>query len=59
MVYRLSSFDEVAKAYDGIKPIKGGRASQDLRVGIGGIVWLKLVIANIYYWMVIGDGIVI
>jgi len=31
MVYRLSSFDEVAKAYNEIKPIKGGRASQDLR----------------------------
>lgn len=31
MVYRLSSFDEVAKAYNDIKPIKGGRASMDLR----------------------------
>ena len=31
MVYRLSSFDAVAKAYDDIKPIKGGRASMDLR----------------------------
>ena len=31
MVYRLSSFDAVAKAYDEIKPIKGGRANQDLR----------------------------
>lgn len=31
MVYRLSSFDEVAKTYNDIKPIKGGRASQDLR----------------------------
>jgi hypothetical protein len=31
MVYRLSSFDDVAKAYNDIKPIKGGRASMDLR----------------------------
>lgn len=31
MVYRLSSFDEVAKAYNDIKPIRGGRASMDLR----------------------------
>ena len=31
MVYRLSSFDEVAKAYNDIKPIKGGRANMDLR----------------------------
>lgn len=31
MVYRLSSFDAVAKAYDEIKPIKGARANQDLR----------------------------
>ena len=31
MVYRLSSFDQVAKAYNDIKPIKGGRASMDLR----------------------------
>ena len=31
MYSRLSSFDEVAKAYDNIKPIQGGRANQDLR----------------------------
>lgn len=31
MPYRLSSFDAVAKAYDEIKPIKGGRANMDLR----------------------------
>jgi hypothetical protein len=31
MVYRLSSFDAVAKAYDEIKPIKGSRANMDLR----------------------------
>lgn len=31
MVYRLSSFDEVAKAYNDIKPIRGSRANQDLR----------------------------
>jgi hypothetical protein len=29
--YRLSSFDEVAKAYSEIKPIRGARADQDLR----------------------------
>lgn len=31
MVYRLSSFDEVAKAYNDIKPIKGARIKDDLR----------------------------
>ena len=31
MVYRLSSFDAVVKAYDEIKPIKGSRANMDLR----------------------------
>lgn len=31
MVYRLSSFDEVAKAYNDIKPIRGARAKEDLR----------------------------
>lgn len=31
MVCRLSSFDEVAKAYNDIKPIRGSRANQDLR----------------------------
>jgi hypothetical protein len=29
--YRLGSFDEVAKAYSEIKPIRGARASEDLR----------------------------
>jgi len=29
--YRLGSFDEVAKAYNEIKPIRGARASEDLR----------------------------
>jgi hypothetical protein len=29
--YRLSSFDQVAKAYEEIKPIRGARASEDLR----------------------------
>jgi hypothetical protein len=31
MPYRLSSFDDVAKAYNDIKPIRGGRANMDLR----------------------------
>jgi hypothetical protein len=29
--YRLSSFDQVVKAYNEIKPIRGARASEDLR----------------------------
>ena len=29
--YRLSSFDDVAKAYNEIKPIRGARANEDLR----------------------------
>jgi hypothetical protein len=29
--YRLGSFDEVAKAYNEIKPIRGARANEDLR----------------------------
>jgi hypothetical protein len=29
--YRLSSFDDVAKAYDSIVPIRGARANEDLR----------------------------
>jgi len=29
--YRLSSFDEVAKAYNEIKPIRGARANEDIR----------------------------
>ena len=29
--YRLSSFDEVANAYNSIKPIRGARLAEDLR----------------------------
>lgn len=31
MVYRLSSFDEVAKAYNEITPLRGARANEDIR----------------------------
>jgi hypothetical protein len=31
MVYRLSSFDEVAKAYNEITPLRGARAKEDIR----------------------------
>jgi hypothetical protein len=31
MVYRLSSFDEVVKAYEGITPLRGARANEDIR----------------------------
>lgn len=37
--YRLSSFDAVANAYNSIKPIRGARASEDLRPLAGRRYW--------------------
>jgi hypothetical protein len=54
--YRLSSFDEVAKAYNEIKPIRGARASEDLRPLTERRYWWNRVIKISDTKYVLGDG---
>jgi len=54
--YRLSSFDDVAKAYSEIKPIRGARANQDLRPLTERRYWWNRVIKISDTKYLLGDG---
>ena len=54
--YRLSSFDAVAQAYNEIKPIRGARASEDLRPLTERRYWWNRVVRISDTKYVLGDG---
>jgi hypothetical protein len=54
--YRLSSFDEVANAYNSIKPIRGARLAEDLRPLTERRYWWNRVVRISDTKYVLGDG---